>query len=71
MSDIESLQQQVENVSNRLDTALHKLAEYQRVVAGAVRFGVYEKDAYWWHELCRLEREQSGGKYVFDRLNAA
>lgn len=61
MNDVESLQQQVENVSDRLDAALHKLAEYQRVVAGAVQFGVYEKDAYWWRELCRLEQEQKGG----------
>lgn len=58
-NDVEGLQQQVENISNRFDTALHKLADYQRVVAGAVKGGVYENDNYWWHELCRLANEQA------------
>ena len=61
MNDVEGLQNQIENLSNRLDIALHKLAEYQRVVAGAVSDGVYHNNDFWWHELCRLEREQKGG----------
>ena len=58
-NDVEGLQVQVGNTSNRLDTALHKLAEYQRVVAGVVKDGVYRNDNYWWHELKRLANEQA------------
>lgn len=58
-NDVVGLQGQVENISNRLDNALHKLAEYQRVVAGAVKGGLYENDNHWWHELCRLANEQA------------
>ncbi len=58
-NDVQDMQVQVENTANRLDAALHKLAEYQRVVAGAVKDGVYKNNDYWWHELKRLANEQA------------
>ena len=58
-NDVVGLQKQVEIISNKLDTALHTLADYQRVVAGAVKGGVYENDNHWWRELCRLANEQA------------
>lgn len=58
-NDLQDMQVQAENTANRLDTALHTLEEYQRVVAGAVKDGVYANDNYWWRELKRLANEQA------------